>query len=374
MTERAKAKRGRVRTISRAAGFAAGGIGIAAILCALLLLLPPVRGRILGEAIVRADRVLPGRLTVREWAWPSPGEVRLGGVAWTAEADTLLSASLVEFSIGVGDLLRRDLVVNLLRAEDLEADGPRIVALFPSSPEEGVEKKRRVIPWLRAGSLEGFPSVAIRRWEVMAPRLVPAPGRTVRDFLWIMEIDLLAGGAGPLVRIDWLSGRDDGGSWSLSAEKIAVDLGRGSGPAPPGGTSPRSDPSRRSSRRPAPTRSTSISIWASRAERKDRPRSGSARGSSAKRAPSTASAPRSGRGSPPSPISGVFLSSPGGSMRSPSSPPSSFPRTVPTSSAAGSGRPISGSFRTSGSRRRPSPPGATERRSVSTSSGSPCPV
>lgn len=228
MSERPAAGGKRGRRFRRAAAITVAGAGLVLLLALLLLLLPPVRGRILREGLARADRALPGRLEIREEAWPSLGSLRLGGIVWTSDRDTILTAERVDLSIGIGGLLRRDLVVDLLRVENLEADVPAIAALFPDSAAEPAKGEgEKELPWFRAGSWKGVPSAALREGTVTAPRLLLSEGRTIRDLRIEAEIDLLAGGEGPGILVHRLAGRDEGGGWSVDAEGIEIDLDQG---------------------------------------------------------------------------------------------------------------------------------------------------
>jgi hypothetical protein len=92
----------------------------------LLLLMRPVREKVLAFGLSKVEALLPGTLTVEDASWSGLGSLDFHGIEWVDESDTLAAAGSISVSIGLSDLVRRDVRVHEFLAEDLFLDIPRI--------------------------------------------------------------------------------------------------------------------------------------------------------------------------------------------------------------------------------------------------------
>ncbi|MBD3162997.1 MAG: hypothetical protein GF346_11310, partial [Candidatus Eisenbacteria bacterium] len=84
-----------MKTALKILAWTVGGLVALLLLIVLLLQLPGVRGAILSAALPRAERALPGRLTIEEASWPALGRFELAGIEWVAGSDTLAAADRI---------------------------------------------------------------------------------------------------------------------------------------------------------------------------------------------------------------------------------------------------------------------------------------
>jgi hypothetical protein len=146
---------------------AAAIVGLAVVLFALLLL-QPVRDGVLSAALPRIQSALPGDLAVGSTAWPAPGSLQFEGIIWTDGADTLAAVQSLRVSIGLRDLIRRDIHIEELVVENGLADIPSIMGLFPGSEPSEQKPSEGEAGFPRAGSVPGVPSFAVDRLEIDA--------------------------------------------------------------------------------------------------------------------------------------------------------------------------------------------------------------
>jgi hypothetical protein len=145
---------------------------IAAAMVALvvgLLLLQPVRDRVLAIALPMAKRALPGDLEIGSAAWPAPGSLEFEGILWTDGPDTLAAAGHLRVAVKLTAVVRHDLHLEEIAVDGALADVPAIAARFQSTA--GTEKEAGGGGFLRAGALPGVPSMAVDRVEIDARRV-----------------------------------------------------------------------------------------------------------------------------------------------------------------------------------------------------------
>ncbi|MFA7330551.1 MAG: translocation/assembly module TamB domain-containing protein [Candidatus Delongbacteria bacterium] len=157
---------------------------------ATLVLLPPLRQALLVGTLPDLLAGLPGggpRLDGLRW--PRLGRLEAEGLLWVVDGDTLLSARRIRLELELKPLLRRDLRLRELQAEDLTLDLPALRRAFPPAATPAPESRR----WLRPGAWSGLPSLACARLEVRGGPLRLDSLRSVRRFTVLGGLELGAG-------------------------------------------------------------------------------------------------------------------------------------------------------------------------------------
>lgn len=111
------------------------GTLVLALLMVGLLLVPAIRGSVLGLALDQARDRLPGSLTVASATWPSPGRVRLEGIRWEDPDGQRALSGDAEVAIRLRPLWSRTVATEQLTVDSLRVDVPRLRAMFPPSPD-----------------------------------------------------------------------------------------------------------------------------------------------------------------------------------------------------------------------------------------------
>jgi len=220
------------RKIAKGFGYALAAVMALLLLVVLLLLLPPVRSRILSEAINRANESLPGSLSVRESGWDLPLSLRLEGLAWTDEPDTLLAAERIHISVRPLPLLSKDVKISNMSGEGLVADIPAVKGRFAGSeaPPKAEPDTSKGGGFPRAGSFPGLPSISIENFDLSAVSVRLSETASVGDFVTVGGLDLSFGNP-PEVGLDRLAailqtdGPTDGAT--VRNATLEVDLDRG---------------------------------------------------------------------------------------------------------------------------------------------------
>lgn len=212
----------------KAVGFA--GLGLAGLVAIVLflLLLAPVRDRILSYALPRVTGSLPGTLSVSDAGWPSLNALHFEGVSWEADGVTVLSADTLAASVRLLPILSRDIEAHYLVARGLSVDIPGIRAMFAptdSAPaESGGKPEKQGFP--RGGSVPGLPSISIDSLSITAPAIELSPGSRIEDLVLEAGIDLSRRGA-PGLKIKRLSQHGGGQDWKIDDLKVALNIGGG---------------------------------------------------------------------------------------------------------------------------------------------------
>jgi hypothetical protein len=201
------------------------GVAVAlVVLVVLLLLLQPVRTRILGFALDRANRALPGTLSVVSARWPSPSAIELKKFLWVDGPDTLAAAGRLEVSVKLRQLLSRDVhITNLVLAEG-QADIPAITRRFAGEQPPGPEpdgNKGGGFP--RSGSLPLAPSIAVDHLQVEARYIRIADVANLENVRVLGSINLLHGYT-PVVRLDELTLLETTNGAAVDSLWLAADL------------------------------------------------------------------------------------------------------------------------------------------------------
>ncbi len=197
------------------------GLGV---LLVVLLLLPPVRGRILAEIVVRVDRTLPGEIAVEKATWPSLGTIEAFQLRWTAAEDTLVSVDRLRVSVDLSNLLRRDLCATEILLDEADVDYPAMRLTFPArAPEQDISpKKARGTGFPRGGSIPGFPSLAAKRVAISARSIRISPSLSLEDVRLSGTLDL-AHGHDPRIVLERLAIRGPQNGWQLDSLALDVD-------------------------------------------------------------------------------------------------------------------------------------------------------
>jgi len=152
------------------------------IIVIVLLLVRPVREKILDIAVSKAQRALPGDISLSDARWPSPGILEIDGMTWIDGGDTLAAVGELRVAVDLSELLRKDVHVRELTVRGIIGDIPAIAAGFSapadstSDDEETGDKERTGGGFPRAGSMPGIPSIAIDRIEIDGRRILAADG------------------------------------------------------------------------------------------------------------------------------------------------------------------------------------------------------
>jgi hypothetical protein len=238
----------RALRVLRLAGL--GLLGLAALFI-VLLLLAPVRNRILDAALPQITERLPGSLSIEDAYWHRINALRFEGVSWraagAAEPDaaisadsatvldsvTVLSADTLEVRVKLLPLISRDIKAKYLIAHGITADIPGITGLFASpdsllpdtgSTDEGGDTGTEGFP--RGGSVAGIPSIAIDSLSVTAPRIELGTGSSIEDIVLEAAIDASRGGA-PGLTIRNLNLHGGGRDWKVDRLMMAIDFSEG---------------------------------------------------------------------------------------------------------------------------------------------------
>ena len=182
---------------------------------ALVLALAPTRGALLGLGVKVADRYLAGRLTVGATAWPAPGHIVLRDLVWLDDrADTLAVVPLLDLTVDLGALRHHDLLVDSLLVVGDLVDVPGLQAAFAKAiPDSTAEHDNTVapdttaaapIPYLRAGAVDGLPSMSLRRLDLGLGRLVLPSGISLTRIRCAGHADL--GHDRPVATVDLVAG------------------------------------------------------------------------------------------------------------------------------------------------------------------------
>jgi hypothetical protein len=173
-------------------------LGLAALLLgvAFLLLLAPVRSRLLVVAISVASAALPGDIETDRLAWPSLGSIEVTGVRWT-DGEFLFRADRVTVSVDGSSLLHRDVRVNEVGFTGVTADLPairsRLTGRDDVSAEDSGEANRSPIVFLREGSWPGLPSLAVEQVAVTADSIRWSPDVVLTDLEIAGALDISSG-------------------------------------------------------------------------------------------------------------------------------------------------------------------------------------
>ena len=186
------------------------------------LLLAPVRGHLLEQAVVIADRALPGTLTVQDVRWPALGTLELRDVLWVVDddfgavaaghqdsslaacwavGDTLAKLDFVHMEVDLGALRRKDVQATVLQVAAPRVNVPGIVAAFPAADSAVADTTEPAGPpaFPRPGAIPGIPSIGVDRWELQAESVTVAPGQTVYGIRGHGQASLLIAGEPRLV-------------------------------------------------------------------------------------------------------------------------------------------------------------------------------
>lgn len=203
------------------------GLLLLSLLGALLITLEPVRNRILAGVIERIDRSQPGRFVAREAEWPSIEGIELRDLCWSYASDTLLTADSLSLRFDLGRLLRRDLQLRSVRVSGLGLDA-RAVSQLPGSPGGASSADEQPgqdasFGFLRGGSIEGLPSLAVGELHLSARAIQLSPAFELADVILNGSLDLLRDGH-PNIAIHDLSVREATRGLSLDEMSLSVDL------------------------------------------------------------------------------------------------------------------------------------------------------
>jgi hypothetical protein len=162
-----------------------------------LLLVRPVRERLFDVAVSRAQKAIPGEISLSEARWPSLGRLELGGALWIDGADTLASAGGLSVSADLSELFRKDIHIREVTASNIIADIPAITARLSTSedtaeskkPKEDVKSSGGGFP--RGGSVPGLPSIAVDRIEIDGQRILVSKGVDLIGLRLRCGLDLL---------------------------------------------------------------------------------------------------------------------------------------------------------------------------------------
>ncbi|MFH1843794.1 MAG: translocation/assembly module TamB domain-containing protein [bacterium] len=222
-----------LRKIGKIAGRVGLVLGCVLLVVAILLLLEPVRNRLLDRALAAARSSLPGELAVERSRWPSPGDVRLAGLCWTDGPDTLLTVEEAILSLQLAPLFRRDLAIRELRLDGCRIDLPALRARFPSAPADAAPADEAPAPatadrptFPRPGSLPPAPSLQVERLVFSAPRIVVDDSLQIADVRLVGNIDLRHG-RDPLLQLEEASLRGPEATWRLDRLALHCDLATG---------------------------------------------------------------------------------------------------------------------------------------------------
>ena len=166
------------------------GLSILGLTLFLLLILQLAPVRSVGLQLV-ADKIgqgLPGEISV-DTAWPKLGRIELNQLLWVTDSDTLITSGKIALDLHLRGLLRRDLVINEIVANDLQVDLPALRRITTSlvdpglatNPEKAQRDKNTEIPILRQGSLYPLPSFQLSSFRLTATDIKLNPEQSIRD-------------------------------------------------------------------------------------------------------------------------------------------------------------------------------------------------
>ena len=204
-----------------------------------VFLVPPTREYLLGWSVRFADDALPGRLTVGEAGWPSPGRLVLSDVLWvtgsaTAPGDTLADLAVIELTLDLGALMEREGRVESLVLDVRQVDVPRMSLTIEDMTEDSQfdpMEPEVEIPYLKPGSLPGIPSLTLDRFALEVAHTRLAPGMDIRDLVLDGRSEATADGPASVV-IDHASARflttvgDTAGApvWEVDLDHLGLGL------------------------------------------------------------------------------------------------------------------------------------------------------
>ncbi len=203
-----------------------------AVIVVVALLLPAPRRLLLDQALVRANEVLPGELTVRDARWPRLGRLTFHDLTWT-DGDTLLArVDTLEVEVGLAALLQRDVAVRHLLIAGVAADLPavqaRLAALGPASPAPAPAGEPA---FPRSGALPPLPSLAVADLQVRRVAVTVAPGTSLRVDSALASLELRRDRRLKLaLSLEAWPREDLGLAWRLAGEAGADSLAVGLSP------------------------------------------------------------------------------------------------------------------------------------------------
>lgn len=213
-----------IRKVSKIIGLTVAVIIGLMVVVVLLLQLPQVRERILALVISKAQKSLPGTLSIKKARWPSLGTVTFDGVMWVDSTATVAAFDELHASFDLKALIKRDIHVKELIARGVRADVPALTRRFAGGKAVKTEvaaEKGNGFP--REGALRGAPSVAVDRIELHAPWIRVSSGSVLRDVTLRGNVNLLSG-ASPSLDLAELSLEETSQSVAIDSLWIAVDL------------------------------------------------------------------------------------------------------------------------------------------------------
>ncbi|RKZ14647.1 hypothetical protein DRQ50_08655, partial [bacterium] len=226
-----------LRRALRLAGRAVLVVSALVCLALLTLLLPAMRGALLGVGLGEVNKVLPGDLQVGDASWPAFGHLVLEDLVWLADdSDTLATVPRLELAISLSSLRQHDLVVESLVVQVATADVPGIeAAMIPTAAEAAAATAPdtaviREIPWLRAGAVSGVPSVVLQDLDCRVGRLVAAPGLVLHDMLLQGQVDAGHGRTSARVDLTTRMALEQSGATPVFLELDRLELGARYGP------------------------------------------------------------------------------------------------------------------------------------------------
>lgn len=184
----------------------------------VLVHLRPAREQTLDFTLARLGRNLAGTLSVGRGTWPTPESIELYDVLWTDGADTLLVMYHLRLDLDVRDLVRGDISVRELTADCGLVNVPLLQRNLAADPTRPPSADKRSSRFLRPGALPPLPSISVTKAAFQCERLIPGPGREIRDTAIYGGIELRRDHE-PELQLD-LAARDAADAWRLEETSL----------------------------------------------------------------------------------------------------------------------------------------------------------
>ncbi len=199
-----------IRKTLKVLAAAAAALLAAVFIILALLLVRPVREKLLDLAVSKVQKAVPGDISFSDTRWPSLGTLELDGMTWIDGGDTLAAVRELRIAADLSELITKDVHIREVTAKGIIGDIPALTARF-STPADSAhgdgkpeDKRRPDGGFPRIGSVPGIPSIAVDLIEIDGQRILVAEGIELIGMKLRCGLDLLHGSE-PFAGIDELT-------------------------------------------------------------------------------------------------------------------------------------------------------------------------
>ncbi|MFH1755372.1 MAG: translocation/assembly module TamB domain-containing protein [Candidatus Latescibacterota bacterium] len=205
-----------------------GGIILLAMLSGILLLMRPVREKILSFALNRINDSLPGNISIDRASWPTLGSLEFAKATWSDQSGVLLSAERIAVSVNLLSLIHKDVQLKHIEADINSIDVSGLTSLFSNDDSAStLSKTTHGAPGFpRMGSIPGVPSIAVDHLLITAHSIRLNAHNEFLDFNISGSCDFLRGHS-PKASIEQMAIAQTGTERQIDTLTLDIDIEKG---------------------------------------------------------------------------------------------------------------------------------------------------